>query len=403
MNRSRLVARLATLVSLVPALVSCGPDAPTTPPTPSAAVVEATAGAQANAGGVTIAAPASTRLHPGDKIQLTATVVLPNGKDKDKFPVKWSTSSAAVATVDEKTGEVTAVAPGAVTITAKAGPRTGQMALTVMVPVARVTISPNPATVDWDTRDPARVILTVAAFDASDAPITDLADRSIVWKSDDTTTATVAAADQPGQELATGVLMGKTTISATVDGVQGTAQLTVRPEFGYFNNGGYDQTLNLGDATFLKMNFVSTNGERSPVIADQWVSTNPTVLTVTQGPFGGDATVTAVGLGTASIEGTYRGFTLTATITVVATVAAVDPFLPTTTLTVGQTSQATATVYTDRRAILTGAAITWQSSEPGVLSVSSSGLVTALAPGIARIDATVEGITGSIYVTVNPP
>ena len=118
MNRSRLVARLATLVSLVPALVSCGPDAPTTPPTPSAAVVQATAGAQANAGGVTIAAPASTRLHPGDKIQLTATVVLPNGKDKDKFPIKWSTSSAAVATVDEKTGEVTAVAPGAVTITA---------------------------------------------------------------------------------------------------------------------------------------------------------------------------------------------------------------------------------------------------------------------------------------------
>jgi trimeric autotransporter adhesin len=404
MNRSRLVARLATLVSLVPAVVSCGPDAPTTPPTPSAAVVQATAGAQANAGGVTIAAPASTRLHPGDKIQLTATVVLPNGKDKDKFPIKWSTSSAAVATVDEKTGEVTAVAPGAVTITAKAGPRTGQLALTVMVPVARVTISPNPVTMDWNTQDTAKVILSVAAFDASGAPISDLAGRTIVWKSDDTTTATVAATDQPGQARATGVLMGKTTISATVDGARGTAQLTVQPEFGYFNNGGYDQTLNLGDATFLKMNFVSTNGERSPVDADQWVSTNPAVLTVTPpGPFGGDATVTAVGLGTASIEGTYRGFTLTATITVVATVAAIDVNLTTTTLTVGQTTQATAVVYTDRRAILTGAVVTWQSSDPGVASVSSSGVVTALAPGIARIDATVNGITGSNFVTVNPP
>jgi uncharacterized protein YjdB len=404
MNRSRLVARLATLVSLVPAAVSCGPDAPTTPPTPSAAVVQATAGAQANAGGVTIAAPASTRLHPRDKIQLTATVVLPNGKDKDKFPIKWSTSSAAVATVDEKTGEVTAVAPGAVTITAMAGPRTGQLALTVMVPVARVTISPNPVTMDWNTQDTAKVILTVAAFDASGAPISDLAGWTIVWKSDDTTTATVAATDLPGQARATGVLMGKTIISATVDGVRGTAQLTVQPEFGYFNNGGYDQTLNLGDATFLKMNFVSTNGERSPVDADQWVSTNPAVLTVTPpGPFGGDATVTAVGLGTASIQGTYRGFTLTATITVVATVAAIDVNLTTTTVTVGQTTQATAVVYTDRRAILTGAVVTWQSSDPGVASVSSSGVVTALAPGIARIDATVDGITGSNFVTVNPP
>ena len=403
MNRSRLVARLAALVSLVPAVVSCGPDAPTTPPTPSAAVVEATAGAQANAGGVTIAAPASTRLHPGDRIQLTATVVLPNGKDKDKFPIKWSTSNAAVATVDEKTGEVTAVAPGAVTITAKAGPRTGQMALTVMIAVARVTISPNPATVDWDTRNPLRVVLTVAAFDASGAPITDLADRSIVWKSDDTTTATVAAGDQPGQGLVTGVLMGKTTISATVDGVRGAAQLTVRPEFGYFNNGGYDPTLNLGDKTFLAMNFVSTNGERWPAAADQWVSTNPAVLTVTGNPLSDDATVTAVGLGTASIEGTYRGFTLTATITVIATVGEIDVFLPTPTLKVGQTAQATAMVYTDRRVLLPGAVVTWTTGSSGAASVSSSGLVTALAPGVTQISATLDGITGWAFVEVVPP
>ena len=262
-----------------------------------------------------IAAPASARLHPGDKIQLTATVVLPNGSAKDKFPIKWSTSSPAVATVDEKTGEVTAVAPGAVTITAKAGPRTGQLALTVMVPVARVTISPNPVTLDWNTQDTAKVLLTVAAFDASGAPISDLADRSIVWASDDTTTATVAATDQPAQARATGVLMGKTTVSATVDGVRGTAQLTVQPEFGYFNDGSGDATLNVGETFVEKMNFVTANNERVPIDeADEqsWVSTNPAVATVTQ-----MGVVTAVGPGTATIQGTYRGFTLSATITVV--------------------------------------------------------------------------------------
>ena len=153
--------------------------------------------ALANAGSVTIAAPASARLHPGDKIQLAATVVMPNGSAKDKFPIKWSTSSPAVATVNEKTGEVTAVAPGAVTITAKAGPRTGQTALTVMVPVARVTISPSSTTLEWNTQDTTKVTLTVTAFDASGAPISDLADRSIVWASDDPTSATVAATDQP--------------------------------------------------------------------------------------------------------------------------------------------------------------------------------------------------------------
>ena len=404
MNRSRLVARLATLVSLVPALVSCGPDAPTTPPTPSAAVVEATAGAQANAGGVTIAAPASTRLHPGDKIQLTATVVLPNGKDKDKFPVKWSTSSAAVATVDEKTGEVTAVAPGAVTITAKAGPRTGQVVLTVVVPVARVTISPNPASVDWDTQDPAKVTLTVAAFDASGAPITDLSDRTIVWASDDPTTATVAPTDQPGQERVTGVLMGKTTISATVDGVRGTAQLTVQPAGGYFNTGGYDQTLNVGDATFLKMNFVSTNGERWPVDdPDGWVSTNPAVLTLGPGLGDGQVTVTAVGLGTASVQGTYRGFTLTATISVVS-VKTIEISVTTQTLTVGQTTQATAVLRDKDGAIITGPVVTWRSLDEDVASVSSSGVVTGLKPGVAQIFAYAEQrFSPNITITVIPP
>ena len=74
-----------------------------------------------------------------------------------------------------------------------------------------------------------------------------------------------------------------------------------------------------------------------------------------------------------------------------------------TTLTVGQTTQATATVYTDRRAILTGAAISWTTGNSGAASVSSSGLVTALAPGITMISATVEGATGWGFVEVVPP
>src|SRR5690349_8194030 len=94
MNRYRFAARLVAVLSLAFAVLACGPDVPTTPPTPSAAVAGATAGAQASAGSITIAEPASTLLHPGDKVQLTGTVVLPNGKDKDKVPIRWATSSA---------------------------------------------------------------------------------------------------------------------------------------------------------------------------------------------------------------------------------------------------------------------------------------------------------------------
>jgi uncharacterized protein YjdB len=154
------------------------------------------------------------------------------------------------------------------------------------------------------------------------------------------------------------------------------------------------------------MNFVTANNERVPADPGQvsWVSTNPAVATVTAvDPFSGAATVTGLGLGTAMIQGTYRGFTLSATITVFSTVDAIDVNLTSTTLTVGRTTQATAVLYNDRRAILTGPVVTWQSSPAGVVSVSSSGLVTALAPGIAQIDAIAEGKTGTIYITVVPP
>jgi len=315
MNRSRLGARLATVVSLLPAVVSCGPDAPTTPAAP-AAVVQVPAGAQANAGGVTIAAPASARLHPGDKLQLTATVVLPNGSEKDKFPIKWSTSNPAVATVDEKTGEVTAVAPGAVTITAKAGPRTGQMALTVTVAVARVTISPSSTTLPWNTQVPATSAATVMAFDANGAALSDLAGRTIVWASDDTTTATVVpVSGSPSQGLVTEVRMGKTTISATVDGVRGTAQVTVEPTGGYMNDGNGPGTLVVGETTPFRMTFVTANFQ--PVRINEtdpqsWVSTNQAVAIVTQ-----LGVVTLVAPGTTAIQGTYRGFTVSANLTVV--------------------------------------------------------------------------------------
>ena len=316
MNRSRFAGRLVAVLTLAFAVVSCAPDAPTTPPSPSAAVAGALAGAQANAGGVTIAAPASARLHPGDKLQLTATVVLPNGSEKDKFPIKWSTSNPAVATVDEKTGEVTAVAPGAVTITAKAGPRTGQMALTVMIAVARVTISPSSTTLPWNTQVPATWAPTVMAFDANGAALSDLAGRTIVWASDDTTTATVAPlSGSPSEGLVTAVRMGKTTISATVDGVRGTAQVTVEPTAGFMNDGNGPGTLVVGETTAFRMTFVTANFQ--PVRINEadpqsWVSTNQAVATVTQ-----VGVVTLLAPGTTAIQGTYRGFTVSANVTVV--------------------------------------------------------------------------------------
>jgi uncharacterized protein YjdB len=90
-------------------------------------------------------------------------------------------------------------------------------------------------------------------------------------------------------------------------------------------------------------------------------------------------------------------------ITGVAPVASVSVVIPTTSLVVGTTTQASATMKDSGGNLLSGRALTWSSSSTDVASVSQTGEVTALKPGSAEIKATSEGKDGSASVTVIPP
>ncbi len=85
--------------------------------------------------GVTLT-PASATLTVGDTSTLTATIEPDHAVDKS---VTWTSSNTGVATVDEKTGEVTAVAAGTATITATANDGSGKSASCV------VTVKAKPA------------------------------------------------------------------------------------------------------------------------------------------------------------------------------------------------------------------------------------------------------------------
>ena len=86
------------------------------------------------------------------------------------------------------------------------------------------------------------------------------------------------------------------------------------------------------------------------------------------------------------------------------TVASVSVSPPTATLQVGTgaTTLITATVTGSRGSTLTGQAVNWSSSDPTRASVSSSGLVSAVAAGSATITATVAGRSGDAAITVTP-
>jgi hypothetical protein len=81
-------------------------------------------------------------------------------------------------------------------------------------------------------------------------------------------------------------------------------------------------------------------------------------------------------------------------------VAGVSVTLATTSLTTGLTTQAIAVTADSLGIPLTGRAVTWSSSAATVATVSTSGLVTAVAPGTANITATSEGKSGFATVTV---
>ncbi len=79
---------------------------------------------------------------------------------------------------------------------------------------------------------------------------------------------------------------------------------------------------------------------------------------------------------------------------------------PKSTIVQGTTSAPNVTVRTANGGIVTGKKVTWSTSKPDIASIDSvTGLVTALAPGLATIGATVDHVLGqgSLTVVAQPP
>ena len=148
----------------------------------------------------------------GDTVTLTATVTPANATDKS---VTWSTSDAAVATVNAN-GVVTTKKAGKVITATSNGDKTkfGSIEITVSaatVPVTSVTVAGDAAmTVDGEQT----LTATVAPANATD--------KTVTWKSSD---ATVATVDANGKVVAKKA--GEVTITATAGGVSGTLKITV--------------------------------------------------------------------------------------------------------------------------------------------------------------------------------
>ena len=165
--------------------------------------------------------PASVSVLQGQTVQLTATPRDASGNPLTGRVITWQSSNSAIASVNGS-GLVSGVAAGGpVTITATSEGQSGTASITVSgVPVASVTVSPASASV------PAGQTVQLSAT-LRDANGNILTGRSVTWASNNTSVATVT-----GTGLVTGKVAGSATITATSEGQNGTAAITVTPSAG---------------------------------------------------------------------------------------------------------------------------------------------------------------------------
>jgi Bacterial Ig-like domain (group 2)/Right handed beta helix region len=100
---------------------------------------------------------------------------------------------------------------------------------------------------------------------------------------------------------------------------------------------------------------------------------------------------------------TATGKADTASITVTSVVASISVSPSSSSLTTGQTKQLTAAVLDAAGAALSGQPIAWSSGNTATATVSSSGVVTAVAAGIVQITASTGGRNGQATITVAEP
>ena len=187
--------------------VACGGGSesggPGAPPPPPAAVATVDV------------SPATAQLLPAQTSQLSAQPRDAAGNALSGRVVTWSSSNQAIATV-AGTGLVTAVAAGSATITATSEGQAGSATITVLAPVASISLSDTALALVPGAADTIVATLRNAAGDT-------LLNRTIQWTSSAPTVATVSA-----NGVIAALAVGSTRISASVEGKNAEATVSVR-------------------------------------------------------------------------------------------------------------------------------------------------------------------------------
>jgi len=233
---------------------------------------------------------------------------------------------------------------------------------------------------------------------AKDVTGTPLSGRLMIWRS---SVPAVASVNDAG--MISALAPGATMISASAEGVSGSASLTVNAPapvpVASVSVSLSASSVVVGQSAQATATVKDASGNTLSGRVVTWESSNNGIATVS--PTGG---VIAVAAGSATLTATSEGVNGSATLTVTTAapvpVATVSVSLNPSSVVAGQTGQATATLKDAGGNTLSGRVVTWQSSSQGVATISSSGGISAIAAGTTTITATSEGKSGTATLTV---
>jgi Bacterial Ig-like domain (group 2) len=258
------------------------------------------------------------------------------------------------------------------------------------------SIGVSPASASIQSGQTEQFTATATYSDGSTANVSSTA----TWSPGSGSIASISATG-----LATGTAAGSTSVTASLNGMSGSAALTVEavaktlvsvsvaPANASIEVGATQQftaTANYSDGSTSN---VTSNGAT-------WSSSASSIATVSA-----SGLATAVAVGSATVSATYQGQSGSATWTstpVPVTSVAVSP--TSVNLVVGQTAQfaATATYANGTTAAVTSSA-SWSSGNTSEVTVNSSALATAVGAGPAiSVTASFSGFSSSATVNVSP-
>jgi uncharacterized protein YjdB len=334
--------------------------------------------------------PANATIAAGATQQFAAKATYSDGSTADvTTSAAWVSSKPAVASISAA-GLATALSSGSTIVTATLTGVSGTAAVTVPQPpppsVTVTSIAVTPPTASIAVGATQQFVATATYSDGTTGNVTTTA----AWTSSKPTVATVASG------LATSLAAGSTALTATLNGVHGTATLTVTPILSSIAVTPNPAAIEIG-ATQQFTATATYSDSSTKVVSATWKSTNTGVATVNA-----TGLATGVAAGPTTVTATFNGVSGSATLNVTATTISISPNPAS--FVAGATQQFTATATSPGGSPTdVTATATWTIANTAVATVNAGGLATGVATGSTSIKASLSGASGSASITVTLP